>query len=350
MIYILKYSIRFDELHFTVSGVTVMKNLFNRESFGFFFFQFLLTLLFSLTLIFLIIVVLNPARIFSQEDTVYQLPDNSSERIYGVTVDAVNGLTNITNSLGRHNKRMTTRVVFDEWQPADNYTNAVNKIDSVSDIMGEILDSYYVRDYSVEQYWTRMREYMNAFRDKVDIWEVGNEINGEWLGHKDSVILKITGAFHYVKRSGKKTAITLYYNHNCWERPENEMFRWVNENMHSKMKYYVDYVFVSYYEDDCNGYQPNWQRVFDSLHTIFPNSRLGIGECGTTNPNRKEEYINRYYKMNITTPGYVGGYFWWYYRQDCVPYNTKPLWQVLDNAIMNTGDSNLIKDGDGYIK
>jgi hypothetical protein len=98
------------------------------------------------------------------------------------------------------------------------------------------------------------------------------------------------------------------------------------------MKNGLDYVLVSYYEDDCNNYQPNWQQVFDSLHVIFPNAKLGIGECGTTNANRKAEYITRYYTMNITTPNYIGGYFWWYYRQDCVPWNTKPLWQVLDNA------------------
>jgi hypothetical protein len=335
-----------------------MKGIFNKQSFGFFLLQFILTVIFTLTLLFLIIIVVNPVRILSQEDKYrdfyfdenypYPLPDNSGEKIYGVTIDAVNGLTNITNSLGRHNKRMTTRIVFDEWQPASNYSAAVNKIDSVSDIMGEILDSYYVNDYTVHQYWERMAEYMAAFGDKVDIWEIGNEVNGEWLGHRDSVVKKINGAFNFVKKSRKKTAITLYYNYNCWENPQNEMFRWANENITPKMKLHIDYIFVSYYEDDCNNYQPDWQRVFDSLHVMFPNSKLGIGECGTTNPNKKELYINRYYKMNITTPNYTGGYFWWYYRQDCVPYTNKPLWQILDNAIRDSLDSKMIKDGDGY--
>ena len=48
--------------------------------------------------------------------------------------------------------------------------------------------------------------------------------------------------------------------------------------------------------------------------------------------------MKRYYKMNITTPGYIGGYFWWYYKKDCVPY-TKPLWNVL-NGILNGDDIN----------
>jgi len=280
----------------------------------------------------------------------YPLLSQSNQRVYGVTIDAVNGLNNIVSSLRNHNKRMTTRIVFDEWQPASQYLTAVNRIDSVSDIMGEILDSYYMSQYSVQQFKERVDEYVTLLANKVDIWEIGNEVNGEWLGHKDTVVTKISYAFSVVKLSRRKVALTLYYNHNCWQNPQNEMFRWVNENISPKMKLHLDYVLVSYYEDDCNNYQPDWQRVFDSLHVIFPNSKLGIGECGTTIASRKAEYITRYYTMNITTPNYIGGYFWWYYRQDCVPWNTKPLWQVLDNAIRNTDappTNDLIKDHDG---
>lgn len=274
----------------------------------------------------------------------------SNQRIYGVTIDGINNLNSIVASLGHHSKRMTTRIVFDEWQPATQYLNAVNRIDSVSDIMGEILDSYYMSQYSVQQFNDRVDEYYNLLGDKVDIWEIGNEINGEWLGPKDTVIAKLTYGFVRMKKAEKKIALTLYYNRNCWQNPQNEMFRWVNENLPYKLKYYTDYVLVSYYEDDCNNYQPNWQQVFDSLHVIFPNSKIGIGECGTTRQSNKAEYINRYYRMNITTTNYIGGYFWWYYRQDCVPWNTKPLWQVLDDAINGTGDTKDgdSKDGEGY--
>jgi hypothetical protein len=263
----------------------------------------------------------------------------SQQRIYGVTIDAVNNLNNITMTLAHHSHRMTTRIVFDEWQPATQYQQAVDRIDSVSDIMGEILDSYYMNQYSVQQYKDRVVEYCSLLHNKVDIWEIGNEVNGEWLGNSDSVIEKITYAFIYTNKRGYKNALTLYYNHNCWEQPQNEMFRWVNEKLPYKIKYGIDYLLVSYYEDDCNNYQPNWQQVFDSLHVLFPNAKLGIGECGTIVKAYKEPYITRYYTMNITTPGYVGGYFWWYYRQDCIPYTSKPLWQVLENAINSSNTS-----------
>jgi hypothetical protein len=104
------------------------------------------------------------------------------------------------------------------------------------------------------------------------------------------------------------------------------------------MKTGLDYVWISYYEDDCNNYQPNWQQVFDSLHTIFPYSKLGIGECGTVDPAKKQLYMQRYYKMNINTLNYVGGYFWWYFRQDCTP-KTKPLWAYLNTLMLTRGTS-----------
>ncbi len=259
-----------------------------------------------------------------------------NDEIYGITIDGINNLNNIVNTIGHHSNKMTTRIVFDEWQPAANYVNAVNRIDSVSYIMGELLDSYYMNQYSVLQFNERVAEYVNLLGNKVTIWEIGNEVNGEWLGNKDSVIMKINYAYMFVKKRGYKCALTLYYNYDCWSNPANEMFRWVNQNIPAKLKANLDYVLVSYYEDDCNQYRPDWQRVFDSLKVIFPNSKLGIGECGTTNTSKKALYIKKYYSMNITTPGYIGGYFWWYYRQDCVPYATKPLWQVLEDVIVST--------------
>jgi len=105
------------------------------------------------------------------------------------------------------------------------------------------------------------------------------------------------------------------------------------------MKEGLDYVWVSYYEDDCNGYQPEWQNVMDSLHSIFPNSKIGIGECGTEDSSLKALYMQKYYTLNVTTPNFVGGGFWWYYLQDCVP-ETKPLWTILEDIMKSSASKN----------
>jgi hypothetical protein len=257
-----------------------------------------------------------------------------TNHIWGVTIDATSNLNSIVTSLSRLCKKPTTRIVFDEFVPATDYQNTVNQVSNVSFIMGELLDSYYMNQYNLATYSARANEYVNLLGSKVDIWEIGNEVNGEWLGTISDVVAKIDTAYKIMKSKGKKTAITLYYNKNCYENARNEMFRWVNENLNSNLRNGLDYVWISYYEDDCNSYQPVWQQVFDSLHVLFPNSKIGIGECGTTKTTQKANYVNRYYKMNITTPKFVGGYFWWYYKQDCVPY-TDTLWTVLNNAISN---------------
>jgi hypothetical protein len=44
--------------------------------------------------------------------------------------------------------------------------------------------------------------------------------------------------------------------------------------------------------------------------------------------------LTRYYTMKIDQPNYVGGYFWWYYREDMVPW-TEPLWNTLNAAIQS---------------
>jgi len=256
-------------------------------------------------------------------------------KVWGLTLDAVNNLSAIVTSLQNLCKKPTTRIVFDEFVPATDYLNAVNQIHNVSFIMGELLDSYYMNQYDLAMYVARTNEYLGLLGSKVDIWEIGNEINGEWLGTTSDVVAKMDTAYSIVKAQNKKTELTLYYNQDCWSNPKNEMFYWVNKNVSARLRNGLDYVLVSYYEDDCNGLQPNWQRVFDSLHVLFPNAKLGIGECGTTTAGKKAAYINRYYKMNITTPNYIGGYFWWYYKQDCVPY-TNALWTTFNNAIANS--------------
>lgn len=252
--------------------------------------------------------------------------------MYGVTVDSIAGVSAIVDSLRLLPRKATTRIVFDEFVPATDYAAAARQIAGVSFVMGELLDSFYVKQYSVAEYVARTDEYLATLGSSVDIWEVGNEINGEWLGDTPSVVQKVTGAYDRVEAAGKPTALTLYYNEGCWENRSNEMFAWTEANIPQRMKDNLDYVFVSYYEDDCNGRQPDWTAVFQRLAAMFPSSKLGIGECGTTKTASKAAYIDRYYRMNVPVDRFIGGHFWWYFKQDMVP-STKPLWATLAAAM-----------------
>ncbi len=256
------------------------------------------------------------------------------------------------------------RVVFDEeidevsGGDASEYVAPVRAIGADAIVMGELLDSFYMRDYSVTEYRARACEYRAELGHLVDVWEIGNEVNGEWLG--SSVTAKLAAGAEVFRADAAgfaalcpgrhvraderpyELALTLYYNGeyegghasatNCWEHADNAMLHWVDTHFTSggdlaHLAGALDYVWVSYYEDDCNDLQPRWQDVIDRLGVVFPASELGIGECGTTRASQKARYVERYYQgmdssdpafanMHVSHPRYVGGFFWWYFDGD----------------------------------
>lgn len=257
-------------------------------------------------------------------------PPPSGTRVYGLTLDAVENTEAIRESLRRLSHRPTTRIVFDPRMPASYYAGPTKTIHEVAGTMGELLDSFAMKDITVAGYRDRAAEYFDGLGSWVDLWEIGNEINGEWLGASADVAAKMTAAYDLVKARGGKTALTLYYNESCWAKADHEMFAWVVAQVPERLRTGLDYVWVSYYEDDCNGAEPEWGPVFDRLGDLFPESKLGFGEIGTKFAERKSAFLNRYYSMAIAHPRYIGGYFWWYGRQDLVPW-TSPYWSVFES-------------------
>jgi hypothetical protein len=282
---------------------------------------------------------------------------SASGYIFGVTIDDPwyeneQEKNEIQDALAGHVVKPTARFVFDEcmypvdkcvaacggecWDPS-GYQEPLENVASAAFVMGEILDSAYVVNYSVAEYIERTNEYLNRFDDLVDIWEIGNEVNGEWLGEPADVVAKIQGAYNAVKSKKERiTALNLYYNKSCFEKSEHEMFAWAEAHIPIEMRNGLDYVFFSYYEDDCENVihtQEEWQAVFDNLHALFPNAKLGFGEIGTVQPDKKAEQMQRYYSLDIKGDYYVGGHFWWYYRQDCVPKTTE-LWKTLNSLFL----------------
>jgi len=277
--------------------------------------------------------------------------------LYGITVDRVTPLPDIVASIGKLHHRPTTRIVYDRGKSPNAYREATVAIRQVSYVMGQVVDSFYMKCYTVPEYLQRTKDYVDTLGDVVDIWEIGNEINGDWTFGKTKgchpkatvrstsapdVAAKMIAAYDYVKSKGRVSELTLYYNQGCGAPAVNEMFIWAEANIPDRMKLGLDYVLVSYYEDDCGGRQPDWPAVFQRLAAMFPNSKLGMGECGAQRRAAayevKKQYIDRYYRMHIDVPNYVGGYFWWYFRQDMVPYQDSRhrinrMWQALDDAI-----------------
>ncbi len=248
-----------------------------------------------------------------------------------MTIDNVDPLAQIEEALTGFSRTLTARVVFEGSESASHYRDAVAAIRRHAYVMGEIWDSYDFKKCGVRQYRRRTEEYWNALHESVDLWEVGNEINGEWTGRDREVVEKVRLANEFLRARGERTAVTLVYNEGCWEKADHEMFRWSEANLPAALRAQFNYVLVSYYQEDCENRWPDWNAVFTRLAALFPGAQVGFGEVGSEKGD-KPGLLKRYYALDVKVPGYVGGYFWWFFNQDMLP-KTKPLWPVLRDAV-----------------
>ena len=279
------------------------------------------------------------------------LPDT----LYGVTAESVEDLPALSDALAAHSRHPTVRLVFQPGEPPETYAPAVAELRRHSYLMGELVDSTATRDTSVTDYRERTRAYVDRFGDSIDIYEIGNELNGDWAGTPDDTSAKVRAAYDVVEQEhadeGLRTAITLNY----WPRRDCYTHEWEDPaaytaHLPAEVRDGVDYVFLSFYETACDPPARPGDDEFVAeltrLHALFPRARLGIGEVGAQNTGdglasgptlaEKQRIATRYYGLHPAARRalgrtYVGGYFWWYYAQDAVPRDRPDsLWPTLD--------------------
>ncbi|WP_266172030.1 hypothetical protein [Dyella subtropica] len=275
--------------------------------------------------------------------------------IYGVTLDDLSNINAIIPSLTKLPYKPTVRVVFDPGTSAAEYYPALVKLHTVAYVMGEIMDSYYFPS-DIDTYTARTNELVHGLNGTVDVWEIANEINGEWLrqdpsgddatvnAEETAIGQMVDAANTIVKSVGGKTAVTLYYNddskgNNCWQLPQDYWKSWASTFLSARVRQGADYALFSYYPyQDCTGLSPSWGADFHALESIFPNAKVGFGEIGTSSTSAptyiQTGLIKKYYPMvnTFNDPKFIGGFFWWNYAEQMVPY-TKSYWNVLDQTI-----------------
>jgi hypothetical protein len=252
--------------------------------------------------------------------------------VYGVTIDKIAKTPRIVEALAALPERPTTRVYLEPHRDASYYAPALAQIHTVGDVMGELLDSSDEKSLSTDAYQSRVTEYLSALSGSVDIWEVGNEVNGNWTGPYETVSAKLSEAYRDVAGAGGRSALTLYENsfgpEHCGDgesEPTPVQFteRWVPADVAAGL----DYVLLSYYPTQCGGRMPGGAEVaaeLKRLHALYPNAKLGFGEVGLPHPASKRKVgeataIMRWaYSLDPGLTYYVGGYFWWYGWQDAL--------------------------------
>lgn len=238
-------------------------------------------------------------------------------------------------------RRATVRLVFDPpaggHPTAQDYAPSAQAFSLAADVMGLPLDSSAMASTSLPAVRARIAEYLEALGPCVSIWEVGNEINGNWLG--SDVMPKVEAMFDAVKAAGQNAALTLY--HDVAPPAGHGLIPWIDANIPKghRMREGLSLVLVSYYEDQNRGHrltQKELDRLFGALAARFPKARLAFGEFGWGNgipPSEaaRADLLRRFYGYRLPrVPAFAGGGFYWHFRQTMVP-KSSPDWSVLNS-------------------
>jgi len=241
--------------------------------------------------------------------------------------------------------RPTIRVVFDSVS-AGCYRSGVRAFDRYGYTMGELVDSSAMKRYTLGQIQNRAQAYVSALASDVDLWEIGNEVNGEWLStvrcpsshecaaQARDVISKVQAMYDAVAAAGLPTAMTLTYQPPQTVTPGYEMIPWERDYVPAAMHRGLRYVLISYYETDNAGIRPSlaqWSAIFRRLAADFPNARVGFGEIGIPKPIvpsslARAQGIFSYYQSFVPrgVPRFTRAGFWWNAAEDLVPSTKWP--------------------------
>ncbi|MEA4896657.1 MAG: hypothetical protein VB065_03510 [Eubacteriales bacterium] len=253
---------------------------------------------------------------------------NSSVPWIGVTIDTTdNYKRNCDLIAAMANPYGWIRIVFDAGNGPSDYEQMVRYAKSKGlMILGQPVDSFYDKEYTVEQYLERFKAFIRAFPE-IDTWEIGNEVNGSWL--TDSIAEKVARTADYVHNTAKKkTVLTLFWQINTGSK-ECALFNWAASNLSPATRQNIDVALISLYPEQAP-MGLAFDQVMNQMRAEFPKAQIGIGELGywepeqqywwaydKSSPNKAARHavLKQYYNAALGYRGSVGGGFWWDFRE-----------------------------------
>src|SRR5262245_50953600 len=175
-------------------------------------------------------------------------PLKPAQQLYGVTLDDVSNISGELDSLTNLPHLPATRIYFDPAVNVGSYIQPLQTFYPMSYIMGEMADSSDMPNFTVTSITAQANNLVSKLGPCVDIWEVGNEVNGNWLLNNATsaalTMAKIEAMYNAVAFStnpnlrSKLTALTFFYEgepsdrNNCiaTDNGGNDMFTWIQTN------------------------------------------------------------------------------------------------------------------------
>lgn len=220
------------------------------------------------------------------------------------------------------------RIVMDPGTAFSVYAPMVDYAHSIGlKVMGQPIDSSYAKRYLGSAYLARFQAAVAAL-PTVDAWEVGNEINGSWLGADMGT--RVDQAAAWVKANTTAKVVVTFYWQIGTDTPETSMFNWERANLLDSTVANTDIFFFSWYPEDAP-MGLAFDQVMRALHNQFPTKQIGIGELDywasdtsqawwygddTSFTAGRKDVASEYYRASLGYPYSVGGEFWWYFAEE----------------------------------
>ena len=253
---------------------------------------------------------------------------------WGVTDDSTSGASRVVGSirdLVGGNADAYVRVVFDEGAKPSDYDALVAKAEAAGvTVVGQILDSSAMKHVSLSAFERRVRDFVDHFPD-IRVWEVGNEVNGGWLGSDVQAKIEYAAAYVKAKDPADITMLTFFWQMGTAGGPSSTLFQWIHDHVGGSLRENTDIVALSTWVGGAPLGMAQ-DEVFERLHALFPASRVAMGELGYWEPGTTRIWWWRsrhdptgavrralavhMYQASMAFPYSVGGVFWWYYRQE----------------------------------
>lgn len=248
----------------------------------------------------------------------------------GVTMDTIDDhpssldlASRLTDPLG------WVRIVMDPGTNFSAYAPAVHRAHlSGLKVMGQPIDSFYAKDFPGGDYLHRIQRAVTAL-PTVDAWEVGNEINGGWLGPDMGDRVDQAATWLHVSHPEKTVVVTLYWQIGT-DAPLWSTFDWIRDELKASTIRDTDVFLLSTWVEDAP-IGLAFDRVIRALHDALSGSLVGVGELGywgqrtarawwygdRSNPTEGRRIVlDQLYRASLGYSWSVGGVFWWYFAED----------------------------------
>lgn len=209
----------------------------------------------------------------------------------------------------------------------DQYRDLVNYAEKKGiKIVGQPCDSFYDKRVSTGQYLSNLKKCVETFPE-IDMWEVGNEVNGSWLSPQIGDKIKISTK--WLKEQKKATMLTVIWTLNTVSSSES-IFNWIDDNVPDDVRNNIDVIALSQYQE-MSPMGMAYDQAYTTLSKCFPKAKVAMGELGywiegqtfywaydekSPLEKAKQTVCGQYYRASLGYKNSVGGCFWWTFCLD----------------------------------